>query len=122
MEKNKLKAAGTSLKRDVIILIVGAIASIVLLYLANLVGGMFGDNDVASFLLKKVGGFFLGLGFISLSMFAWMKYALPGTLGKDYGSVFDEGWDDKVPSEKADRILVASLVVLFSFVILWLAS
>ena len=55
-------------------------------------------------------------GFVSALVWSLIRFVFSGTLGKDFGKTFDDGWDKMEPSEKTRWVIGVFSVLFFSLI------
>lgn len=99
-----------SIKKDLITAGGSIAAFYLLLVIANWVDAALGLS--AAFTLVDIASLVMKVGVCSAILWAYFRIVYKNTLGKDFGSVFDDGWSAMEPKEKARWILGVSVVLL----------
>lgn len=112
---NKNMNTDNSIKRDLIFASIGVFLFYLILILANTIDGVFGLS--AAYNLVDIASTFLKVVVSSALTWGIFRIAFKNTIGKDFGSVFDNGWGLMKPVEKA-RWIIGGFIVIFMAIII----
>jgi hypothetical protein len=104
-----------SLKRDIGFAALGVIGFYAVLVIANYIDQSLGLS--AAYNLVDVASIFLKVAVASALSWGLMRIAFKNTLGKDFGSKFDEGWASMRAVEKA-RWMIGVFITVFLAILL----
>ena len=104
-----------SVKKDVVIAGGSIVAFYVVLIIAQWADSLFGLAE--AYTLVDVAS--IGLKVATASAFAWLvkRLVFTNTLGRDFGKVFNDGWDKLSQIEKT-RWIIGSFLVIFASIVI----